>query len=162
MRKVIWGGAVVGGILFAASPVAAQNPCTAPPPSGVLVNPTRVFVSMPEFTVQEVDGSQRVSRVQFAMFAPGADPNTTPPVQGPSTVPRSAFTPVTGAPNCYQADFPATIPSATVLVASVKPERLATPPITAAESPWASLTGADSFGSAPAALVASGPVRVSR
>lgn len=143
-------------VLTAATAAQAQtNPCTVP--EAFASNPTRMFMEFPEFNETEVDGSIRHSQFQYGLWPEAANVNSTPPTQGPSTVPRSAFTPVAGFPTCYQANLPAPIPTGQRLKGAVKSQRLASGSMTAAESAW---TDSNSFGSAPTVLTAPGQVRI--
>lgn len=149
---------LVAFLLVLSSSAFAQNPCTVPP--ALVINPTTLYMEAPDFNVTEVDGSFRYSQFQFAMFAEGADPNSATPVQGPSTLPRSAFTAVSGAPNCYRVSLPGTIPTAQRLFGSIKSQRTSSGSLPAAESPWSSLALGNPFGSAPTVLATVGAVRV--
>lgn len=141
-------------IVLLASTAAAQNPCTDPT-AGVTLNPAKVYVAVPEFNGTEVDGSPLFTSFSYGLFAEGDDPNTAKPAQGPSSVPKTAFTPVAGAADCYVADLPAPIPTGQRLVGALKLVRAATATLPTLESPWSAPS--NPFGAASTALAAPGP-----
>ena len=148
-------------VLLCASTALAQNPCSAAAPPLVL-NANNYAFTLPEFDVREADGSFRISEFFFAAYAENADPNAsgTVPVQGPSTVPRNAFTLVTGTTDCYRANMPALIPTTQRLKAGLRSHRVASATVTDAVSPWA--VSENSFSFAPSVLAAPGRGIVSR
>jgi hypothetical protein len=153
-----WWLLLIGALVLLPSPVLAQTSPCLQTLTGVQVNPTTLYVELADFTVNEVDGQPRVNQAQFAMFAEGANPATATPVQGPSTLPRSAFTPVSGHAGCYQASLPGTVPTAQRLVGALKTQRTARGTVTSAESPWSAVSSP--FGAAPSVLTAPGAPRI--
>lgn len=151
MRRVML---CVGLLLVMASTVRAQDPC-ATTPTGTVVNPSSLYATLPEQTVNEVDGLPRVTDYQVAYFAPG---NTTSPLVLPVTIPKTAFVAVAGFPTCYKTPLAPTMPSLVgPLVAGLKARRAARAGVDAGESPYAI---SNPFGTAPDALAAPGRVVV--
>lgn len=142
--------------------VYAQNPCTVPGPTVVQFNPTKLLLTLPEHTTMEADGTTpRVNDYQVQYIPQGQDPNTAMPIAGPTAVPKTAFSLVTGTPDCYLAGIPIPVPAGTVaLVASLKSRRTASGNIAAAESTWSVVS--NPFAVAPSALAAPGRAIVSR
>lgn len=122
-------------VVASVTPALAQNPCTDPTPP-LTLNPVKVYVPIAEFDATELDGGPKISHFSYALFAEGADPNTAKPVQGPSTMPKNAFTLVSGTPDCYVADVPAPIPTSQRLVGHFKAMREARVDVPAAQSAW--------------------------
>ena len=147
--------------LLAATPALAQNPCSVPM-TGIVLNPNKFYTQLTEFNTREADGSLRITDFQYAAFAENVDPNASGavPVQGPSTVPRSAFTLVASTTDCYLADMPQLVPTTQRLRLALKSRRAASATITAAESPWTASSGPFSF--APSVLASPGAVILSR
>lgn len=87
-----------------AAPALAQNPCATPPTNTVLgANGANEFYALlPDFTRTLPDGTSTVLAYQYAVWPDGADPATTAPAQGPTTLPKSAFTPVPTFADCYK------------------------------------------------------------
>lgn len=153
MKTLILTAAMLLGYTVSAM---AQNPCTVAS-TGLILNPGHVYVTIPEYNTLEADGSFRNSQYQYAAFAASVtDPNASgvTPVQGPSTVPRNAFTPVAGFADCYIANFPQLIPTSAQLKLAIKAQRLASATIPAAEGPWTISTMTFSF--APTVLAQTG------
>ena len=126
---------------FAAS-AAAQNPC-ATPPTNVILNAggaNNAFMELPDHTATRPDGTPLVAAYQFGAWMAGSNPNTTPPVQGPSTLPKTAFVAVPNFPPCYQltGGFPGLIPQQALMGVSMRAQ--SSPGATAAFGPWAALS----------------------
>lgn len=115
---------IVAFVLLLASPAFAQNPCTVPQTNAVVTATTNRFVvELAEHNAIEPDGTPRVVAYQYGAWpATVTDPNTVPPAQGPSTIPKTAFVPVAGFPNCYEltGGLPGLIPSQTRHLASIR------------------------------------------
>jgi hypothetical protein len=111
-------------VLLVSTPAWAQttNPCTEPIGFQMLPDGEgQVFVPLTEHTMLEPDGkTPRVGEYSYALFNEGTNPDNGTPIQGPTTVPKSAFALVAGTPDCYQADLPQTIPMDVRLVAALK------------------------------------------
>lgn len=147
-------------LLLMSSAAYAQNPCTAAAPPPLVLNPSTMYFSLPEFDVREADGSFRITDFSYAAYAEGADPATATPVQGPSTIPRNAFTLAPGTTDCYRANLPSLIPTTQRLKAGLRSHRAASASITEAFSLWA--LSVNSFSFAPSVLATPGPGPVSR
>lgn len=148
-------------VLVCATSALAQNPCSATVPPLVL-NAGAMNFTMPEFNVQEADGSFRFSDFTFSAYAENVDPNApgATPVQGPSTIPRNAFTLVAGTTDCYRANLPALIPTTQKLRAGLRGHRVQTATMTEAFGPWG--VSVNSFSFAPSVLAAPGRGTVSQ
>lgn len=112
--------------LCAVFPVVAtaQTLCDNPPTTLVMgPNPT-FYVRIPSFNAQEPNGSFQLTDLQYALFAEGVDPSTAAPLQGPSTIDRSAIK-LSAAPDCYTFVAPQGIPTSERLGASYKFHRAA-------------------------------------
>lgn len=138
------------------APAFAQTPCDLAA-AQLAINPSKVFVVLP-FGIDDtdIDGGPVMTHFSYALFAEGADPATATPVQGPTTVPKAAFTAVSGS-NCFMADLPAAIPMRQRLVGAVKAMRAARTDVPAAESPWSPVS--NPFGAILPVLPGVGPVR---
>jgi hypothetical protein len=129
--------------------VAAQgNPCVDIAVGDTVINPTKLYISAPEFGVKEADGTERIADFQISYFAQGT-PVTGTPVQGPSTLPKSTFALVAGTVDCYAAPNVPSIPSSLKLVAHVRARRAASTSFAEAFGEWSDAT--NPFGLAPAA-----------
>lgn len=149
------------GILLtlARAATAQTNPCTAANP-GLVVNPTTLYITLVGFTEVEIDNQPRINDYEYALFAEGADPTTATPLQGPSTMPRSAFTLQSVTTDCYRADLPAAVPmpSGQRLIAGLRAHRTARSGITEARSAY--VGSINPFGVAPSVIPAPGQARV--
>lgn len=86
----------------------AQNPCTDPPPTGVVLNPTKFYAQIDNYNDVVVGTSTPlIQNFQGGYWPQGQAPTGTPVVQ--FTVQRSGFTLVAGTTNCYLSPLPATI-----------------------------------------------------
>ncbi|MGH7177887.1 MAG: hypothetical protein ACREJC_10935 [Tepidisphaeraceae bacterium] len=81
---------------------AAQNPCTAALPTGVVLNPTILHAQLLEQTATLADGSPAVTEYQLGYFAAGVDPQAGGAPQSTLTYPKASWTLVAGTPDCYQ------------------------------------------------------------
>jgi len=147
MRRLVF----VLSLLLLPVAASAQSLCDQPMPNGVTVNPTKMYVRVDNFNTTEVDGSFTISQFQLGYWL-ASDPTATNPVQGPSTLARSAFAPVAGDAGCYLVTLIPSIPTGQVLVGGIKAQRNANGAIPAAESPYSARSG--SFGSVSAAPLA--------
>lgn len=149
--------AAVAVLAVAAGAQAQTNPCAAPAKTTVtLAAPTPGFyVTLADLNSTEVDGSASVTHMSYAIFARGQTATGTP-LQGPSTVPKTAFTAVAGFPGCYAFDAPAAIPTGQAVEAALKYVRAASGTLPLLESPWS--PAGDPFGSARTSLPAPGRV----
>lgn len=124
---------------------AAQNPCTTALTTTVL-NPTKAQLTLPEHTATipgVTPATPIVTNYTFAYWREGQDPNTTAPTQGPSTLPKTAFTLVGGTTNCYEVSLPAPVPSSGVsYVGAFRAHRdaNATLGLAAVDSPWSGVS----------------------
>lgn len=142
-------------LLGTATIAHAQTPCPTTPPTGMSLNPNIIEASLPEQNTVQNDGTPLITDYQIAYFAQGANVATATPLLGPFTVPKTAFTLITGTVDCYTTPVPAPLPQGTqIFVAAAKSRRAATATLPAIESPWGSVT--NPFASAPTALVAPG------
>lgn len=153
MKRIVF--ALVLLLAATALPAFAQNPCTDPVPP-LTLNPSRLYVQLPDFDAKELDGGPKVSEFSYALFAEGANPDVDKPLQGPSTMPKAGFTLVAG--TCYSADPPAPIPTGQRLVQHIRAIRIARDSIPAAQSAWSGAS--NPFGAASIALQAPGAPRL--
>ena len=94
MRGVVWGTILYG--LFGASPGWSQTPCLAPPIGRPVPNPTGVIV----------EGSPdhgRLTAYVLGIFLEGVDPAMGGKPLTELAIPLTAFKPLTGIPNCFEA-----------------------------------------------------------
>jgi hypothetical protein len=148
-------------VLLWASPAFAQNPCAVPlahqilPASGV----NRFFAELPGHTATLPDGTAVVVSYQYGAWPDGANPNTTAPTQGPSTIPKAGFVPVAGFANCYEltGGLPALMPTQARMISGLRSvgQPNATPP----QSLW-SASNSFSLASTPQTPAAPGQVRI--
>lgn len=124
------------GVVLSSSFASAQSPCDLPP-TQLAINPTKVYVVTDIMEAVDVDGGPVMTHFSYALFADGVDPATAVPVQGPTTIPKTAFTLVSGL-NCFVADLPAQIPTRQRLIGALKTVREARLNVPAAESSWVS------------------------
>jgi hypothetical protein len=117
-------------------------------------------LNIADYMVTETDGSFRISDFHYAAWPEGSDVNAVAPVQGPSTMPRNAFTLVAGTVDCYTASLPALMPTTARLISAIKARRTGTATVPAAESPYAA--SQNSFSFAPSVLAAPGRPVLSR
>lgn len=147
--------------MFWASPVLAQNPCTVPLSHQILVTAgtNRFFAELPSHTATLPDGTAVTTAYQYGAWNEGTDPNTGTPVQGPSTIPKTGFVPVSGFANCYEltGGLPALMPTQARLIAGLRSvgQPNATPP----QSAW-SASNSFSLASTPQTPAMPGQVRV--
>lgn len=141
-------------VLLPGVAAAQVNPCTATDQT-LVINPTEVFALSTEHTVNEANGTPRITSYDFAIYPQGTNPNATPAPTPLAVVSlaKSAFTAVSGAANCYRAAFPLPLPGTAAYVAAIKSKRAASAGIPAAESPW---TVSQPFSSVPTVLAAVG------
>lgn len=89
-------GLLAAMLLLAAIPARGQSPCTDPPPTGVLLNPSKIYVTLEDQNAVLPDGSPVVTEYQLGYFV-----NTAmTPVQI-ATIPKANLIPVPGTTNCY-------------------------------------------------------------
>lgn len=151
-RRTIWLAMLALAIPTLA---AAQDICATTSGTVLQLNPSKLYANLPEQTVNELDGSPRVTDYQLAYFSQGANPATATPSVGPITMAKTAWTLVAGSVDCYQATMPAAVPvTATPLIGVLKARRAASATVGAAESNWSVVS--NPFGSAPTALAAPG------
>ncbi len=150
----------VAFLLVTATAVQAQDPCAAPPPTGVVVNPTQVYLRLPADHTSTVPGTTvpTVTNYTVTYFPQGSGPTGTP-AQGPITVPKTAFVLQSGTTDCYRSSIPATITvQGVTYVAYIRSHRdaftNAGSTYAAEDSPWA--PASNPFLSASLALAAPG------
>jgi hypothetical protein len=85
--------------LIASVAQAQTNPCTSPIGT-TSANPTTVYVQHVDMLKNQPDGTPVIATVKVGVFLVGVNPQTGAPVTSVD-LPRSAFTPVAGAANCY-------------------------------------------------------------
>lgn len=154
---------VIAMLLLAATPVFAQNPCTATPATTLTTNPTQVFVTLAEQTANMpgvTPARPMVDSYQIAYFAEGADPNLGANPLTSAMVARATFTLAATTTDCYRTALPLPLPPppGTRYVAYARAHRDAfsdgTNSFAAADSPWSPVS--NPFVQVPTALAAPG------
>lgn len=161
MKRTLLAVAV---ILLGAAPALAQNPCTTPLNNTILTaaGTHHFFAELPEQNATLPDGTPIVASYQFGAWPDGtANLETTPPAQGPTTIPKTAFVAVAGAPNCYEltGGLPGLIPQQARMVASMR--AMSQPGAPAASSGWGPPSNSFSLASARVTPAVPGRPRVS-
>lgn len=144
--------------LFCAQTVFAQNPCTVASTNAVLTSGANQFYAeLPDHTATAPDGTPRVVAYQYGVWSASADVNSSTPSQGPTTLPKTAFVAVAGAPNCYQltGGLPGLIPTQAMMKAGVRVQ--AQPGAPQAFSPW---SASNSFSLASTAVTPAAPGQI--
>lgn len=107
-----------------AVPAWAQNPCTVPLQHQILQSSgaNQFWAELPDHTATRPDGSAVTLSYQYGAWLDGQNPNTTPPTQGPSTIPKSGFVLVAGFANCYKltGGLPALMPTEARMIAGLR------------------------------------------
>lgn len=91
-------------VLACALPASAQDPCTSTPPTGVALNPSKVYATLVDQATTIPSTSPAVPTVTnyvVGYFPQGQGPTGTPTFT--TQVSKSAFTLVAGSTNCYVA-----------------------------------------------------------
>lgn len=149
-------------LVICAAPSLAQNPCAAANANAIL-QPTGVnhfFAELPEQTAVRPDGTPIVVGYQFAAWLEGQDPNVVAPVQGQTSIPKTAFTAVPGAAGCFElvGGLPGLIPQTARMGASLRAQ--GQPGAPSSFSPWGALSNSFSLASVPLTPAVPGRVRV--
>lgn len=160
MKRTLF--ALAAMLLTAAAPALAQNPCTLPLAHAIIpgTNVNRAFAELPEQNATLPDGTPVVTGYQYAAWPEGADPNVAAPAQGPTTIPKTAWVPVSGFPTCYEltGGLPGLIPTQQRMVASVRAAAAAGAP--QPFSPWSAPSNSFSLASTRVTPAAPGQTRV--
>ena len=115
---------VLAAILLGAAPALAQNPCTTPQSNAILpaTGVNHSWAELPEHTDVLTDGTPVVAGYQYGVWLEGQNPNTTPPAQGPTSIPKTAYVAVAGFPGCYElvGGLPGLIPQSVKMVGAMR------------------------------------------
>lgn len=161
MKRTLFALAVV---LLAASPALAQtNPCTTPTANAIIggTGTNHFWAELPEQTATLPDGTPVVASYQFGVWPDGTtNLETTPPAQGPTTIPKTAFMPVPGFANCYElvGGLPGLIPQQARMVASMR--AMSQPGAPTPSSGWGAPSNSFSLASVRVTPAAPGRMRV--
>jgi hypothetical protein len=113
-------------LLACAAPAFAQtDPCASPVPTGIALNPSKLYATLPEHAATLADTSPAqpvVTNYVAGYFPQGQGPTGTPTFI--SVVPKTAFTLVPGTTSCYVSNTPTTFAvQGTVYVAYLRAHR---------------------------------------
>lgn len=159
MKRTLWA---LAAMLACASPALAQNPCASPNANTILsvTGTNRFYAELPEHTAVRPDGTPVVVAYQFAAWTDVTDPNVSAPVQGPTTIPKTAFTAVPGASGCYEliGGLPGLIPQQQRMAVSMRAQ--SQPGAPAPFSSWSTLSNSFSSASTPLTPAVPGRLRI--
>lgn len=134
---------------------AQTNPCTAPLPPGVTLNPTTVLATLTEQNATQADGTPTVTEYLLGYFASGVDPNVGSPVQS-MTIPKASWNLLAGTTDCYSLSplIINNVPVVGQFVAHLKAKRTTAGNV--AESGWSGVSNL--FGRSAVPVVTGRPV----
>lgn len=149
-------------LVLLATPALAQNPCTTPSDNSILGSstPARLFAELSDLTATLPDGTAVNVDYQYGAWPAGANVQTTPPTQGPSTLPKTSFAPVPGFPGCYEltGGLPGLIPSQARMVVALRSR--GQPNAAVPISSWSAPSNSFSLASTPVNPAVPGQIRV--